>query len=98
MTARIEKIIQRDDNGALPNTELWPTPGTVLIESWPASPAGVQVVLDAGVDRDDENDGRSEWRWFRLPEGTLILGCFPHGETYFAAEPFFSDDFIRASR
>lgn len=27
-------------------------------------------------------DGRSEWRWIRLQNGTLILGCFPCGDTY----------------
>ena len=31
-------------------------------------------------------DGRSHWMWFRLPNGDLIFGCFPHGDTYFATE------------
>ena len=29
---------------------------------------------------------RSAWHWFRLADGGLVLGCYPHGETYFATE------------
>lgn len=32
------------------------------------------------------DDGRSEWHWFRLANGDLILGTFPHGDTYFETE------------
>lgn len=31
-------------------------------------------------------DGRSEWLWLRLPNGDLVLGVFPQGDTYFATE------------
>lgn len=44
----------------------------------PASPESVDLILNAEVN----DDGRSEWRWFRFPDGTLIFGCFPHGETF----------------
>jgi hypothetical protein len=30
----------------------------------------------------DGYDGRSDWRWIRLPNGDLILGVFPQGDTY----------------
>jgi len=29
------------------------------------------------------NDNRSPWAWLRLRDGTLILGTFPQGDTYF---------------
>ena len=28
------------------------------------------------------HDGRSEWSWVRLRDGTLMLAVFPQGETY----------------
>lgn len=31
-------------------------------------------------------DGRSGWVWLRLPNGDLILGVFPRGDTYFNVE------------
>lgn len=48
-----------------------------------AKPADVHRVLCANV---GDMDGRSEWLWIRLPEGTLIMGCFPAGDTYFDTE------------
>lgn len=48
----------------------------------PASPESVMTVLDAALD----DDGRSEWRWYRLVNGDLFLGIAPHGETYFEVE------------
>ena len=34
----------------------------------------------------DTGDDRSPWMWIRLPEGTLIFGCFPQGDTYYDTE------------
>lgn len=53
-----------------------------------AGDAAVQAVLDTPIRADDsiENFGRSKWKWIRLINGDLILGCFPHGDTYFATE------------
>src|SRR6185503_12334228 len=48
----------------------------------PADPAAAQKVLDATT---EGNDGRSEWVWVRLQDGTLILGTFPRGDTYLEA-------------
>lgn len=28
------------------------------------------------------NDGRSEWKWIRLPNGSLVLATYPEGDTY----------------
>lgn len=28
------------------------------------------------------NDGRSEWKWIRLPNGSLVLATYPNGDTY----------------
>lgn len=49
----------------------------------PASQASVDLVLAADT---ESGDGRSPWVWLRLPNGDLILGIFPQGETYFAVE------------
>jgi hypothetical protein len=54
----------------------------VAVTSTLADPSVVKTVLDAPVG----DDGRSEWRWFRFADGTLVLGVFPHGDTYFATE------------
>lgn len=44
-----------------------------------ASPTEVSFVL---AQSPTEDDGRSDWCWIRLPNGDLILGVFPQGETY----------------
>ncbi len=49
----------------------------------PASPASVLTVLAAS---DTDEDGRSEWLWVRLPNGDLVLGVYPQGDTYMATE------------
>lgn len=49
----------------------------------PASAEAVSIVLDAD---EHDPDGRSNWVWVRLPNGDLLLGIFPQGETYFAVE------------
>lgn len=53
------------------------------ISLMPALPESVQTVLAAS---EDDEDGRSEWLWVRLPNGDLILGVYPQGDTYFATE------------
>ena len=50
-----------------------------LATSYPASPQEVEYVLSQAT---TDDDGRSDWRWIRLPNGDLILGVFPQGETY----------------
>jgi len=45
----------------------------------PADPADAAIVM---AQTTEGFDGRSEWRWFRLPNGDLILGVFPQGDTY----------------
>lgn len=32
------------------------------------------------------SDNRSQWYYFRLPDGDLIMGFYPHGNTYFSTE------------
>jgi hypothetical protein len=49
----------------------------------PASKDAVEIVLSAS---EEGADGRSNWVWVRLPNGDLILGVFPQGETYCAVE------------
>lgn len=48
----------------------------------PASELSVAHVLGQQVD----DDGRSEWVWVRLQDGTLILGVLPMGSTYESVE------------
>lgn len=50
-----------------------------------ASDESVMHVMAQPVNPADFN-GRSEWLWVRLQDGTLILGVFPQGDTYFAVE------------
>lgn len=57
---------------------------TVVGWTQPAPPQVVEMMLCPNLPND--GDGRSEWMWVRLPDGTLIFGCFPQGDTYFAYE------------
>lgn len=43
-----------------------------------AKPEDVATVLEAPM----TEDGRSDFQWFRLCNGDLLLGVFPHGDTY----------------
>lgn len=43
-----------------------------------ATPEHVGRVITAEVSA----DGRSEWIWLRLADGTLMLGLFPCGDLY----------------
>lgn len=49
----------------------------------PASMESVSKVMNSEVGGDN---GRSEWVWIRIPNGDLILGVFPRGDTYFDCE------------
>lgn len=49
----------------------------------PASLRAVDTVMNAS---EDDEDGRSNWVWVRLPNGDLILGVYPQGDTYFETE------------
>ncbi len=50
---------------------------------YPASAESVVTVLDSGA---ESINGRSNWVWLRLPNGGLILGVFPQGDTYMETE------------
>lgn len=47
-----------------------------------ASDESVATMLLAPLD----SNGRSKWMWIRLPNGDLVFGCFPQGDTYFLTE------------
>ncbi len=49
----------------------------------PASQDSVNFVLAQPT---GGSDGRSEWLWVRLQDGTLVLGVFPQGDTYETVE------------
>lgn len=49
-------------------------------------PADGQAVQDVLAAEEESPDGRSGWMWVRLPNGDLILGVYPQGDTYFATE------------
>lgn len=53
--------------------------GAKLARVTPAEPADSAFVLAAPV---GDPDGRSDWVWLRLPDGTLALATFPCGDTY----------------
>ncbi len=54
-----------------------------LVSIHPASAKSIHAVLDSDIE--DEN-GRSQWVWVRFPNGDLVLGIFPQGDTYFSVE------------
>lgn len=56
---------------------------TILAHVHPASQDAVDLVLSASI---EGNEGRSNWIWVRLPNGDLILGVFPQGDTYLECE------------
>jgi len=79
--AREEKQLYADDpETGEPKTDVW------IATSIEANERIAQRVLDAPVTPDDNHEGRSAWRWFRLANGDLILGCYPKGDTYFETE------------
>lgn len=47
-----------------------------------ADPSDVEYVLGADP-TDPDGYTRSQFQWFRLPNGDLILGLFPQDVTYF---------------
>jgi hypothetical protein len=58
-------------------------PDRVLAYIHPADPLCVQRVLHAPT---EGGNGRSPWMWLRLPNGDLMLGVFPQGDTYLECE------------
>lgn len=51
---------------------------TEYVQAVNASITEIKLMTVADLDM----DGRSAWQWFRLPNGDLIFGCFPQGNTY----------------
>ena len=45
-------------------------------------PASTEIVTKVLNANELSSDGRSQWMWLRLPNGDLILGVFPMGNTY----------------
>lgn len=74
----MREILQTEDNETGETLE---TP-VLLATASVADPTMVNFVVNQRVD----NDGRSEWQWFRLANGDLILGVFPRGDTYIETE------------
>jgi hypothetical protein len=62
-------IFGEDENGQFTQQIAWTTP---------AKQEDVDRLLPMATD----GDGRSEWFWMRLQDGTLLLGVFPQGDTY----------------
>lgn len=58
-------------------------PERVIATVHPASPESVALVAAAS---ENDPDGRSQPMWIRLPNGDLILGVYPQGDTYFECE------------
>lgn len=58
-------------------------PERIIASIHPASKKMVKLVRRADK---DNFDGRSNWVWVRLPNGDLILGIYPQGDTYEACE------------
>ena len=59
----------------------------LLAELAPMTDEQVEYMLAQPIDvAPCEMDGRSEWLWVRFPNGDLMCGFFPHGDTYLAHE------------
>jgi hypothetical protein len=67
-------FIRMDTGDIAPNEE---NPAIALME--PATPEQVAEMLATPI---GENEGRSEWVWVRLRDGTLMLAILPLGDTY----------------
>ena len=49
-------------------------------------PASMQIVSKVLTKVPSDPEGRSQWMWVRLPNGDLILGVYPQGDTYLRCE------------
>lgn len=47
-------------------------------------------------DYDTHDYGRSQWYWFRLANGDLVMGCFPQSALYMELEDVVADDYVTA--
>ena len=52
----------------------------------PATQEAVDYILKQPIETEGNHDGRSNWLWIRLPNGDLVLACYPQGDTYFSTE------------
>lgn len=50
-----------------------------VMHAVPATQAQVDLML--GADQ-TSNDGRSNWLIFTLPNGDVVFGCYPEGNTF----------------
>lgn len=74
----MEQIFQTED---IETGETLETP--MLLATVAEADLDVAIMV---LDQDIGDNGRSGWKWFRLANGDLILGVFPHGVTYFNTE------------
>lgn len=49
------------------------------VQTKPASDKAAAAIIAADP---TSMDGRSNWMWFTLPNGDVIFGCLPEGDTY----------------
>lgn len=56
-------------------------PDRVIGYVWPADRDCVDYVLAQPSDH-EQYDGRSNWCWIRLRDGSLVLATYPQGDTY----------------
>lgn len=74
MPKEITELKAEDDNGN--------TTDRLIAVRQDASEAWASKVLQSRV----SDDGRSDFYWFRLTNGDLVLGVYPRGDMYFATE------------
>ena len=63
--------------------------------------ATIAKVIEAPVnvgDNDTFDYGRSEWHWFLLANGDLVMGCFPQSALYEELERTVGDDYDTARK
>ena len=53
------------------------------IKDQPASKEAIDYIMNLPIGNDS---GKSEWRFIRMPDGTLVFGCYPKGDDYLMTE------------
>ena len=58
----------------------------VIGHRMPITDQQAAAIINANVDDPWQHDGRSGWYLVRTFDGSLMLACYPHGDTYIDTE------------
>jgi hypothetical protein len=82
MTRRIKiETLRRDPD--------WTDDPTLIGYRRPITHRQASAIINANVDDcKEEHNGRSGWYLVRTADSSLMLACYPHGDTYLATEAY----------